>query len=102
MNIQNRKTRDAHSLKFTGELTIYEAQNALNQLLDIPEIFNRNIKLDLSEVTECDTAGVQLLMFLNKKLPGGCVLSLTKSNEVMDSLFSLLGLTYLFHREERH
>lgn len=102
MNIQNRKSKDALSIKFSGELTIYEVQNALSKLNDIPELYNSNLKLDLSEVTECDTAGVQLLIYLNKKLDHGRVLMLAKSNEVMDALFALLGLNYLFHREGKH
>jgi anti-sigma B factor antagonist len=50
----------------SGELTIYTAREQIKALIDLLKKDPETIALDLSEVTEMDTAGLQLLLWLNK------------------------------------
>lgn len=55
------------ALRLDGELTIYRATELKQFLLDAlaqPEL----AELDLSGVTECDTAGVQLLLMAKRAM----------------------------------
>ncbi|QTA90661.1 STAS domain-containing protein [Desulfonema magnum] len=47
-------------LKIKGPLSVYEVAELRDQFLECLETYD-GLRLDLSEVDECDTAGVQLL-----------------------------------------
>ncbi len=53
------------SLRIEGEMTIYRAEELMQALL-APLLSGQNLKLDLSEVTEIDTAGLQLLLLASR------------------------------------
>lgn len=57
-------TTSPDSLRLDGELTIYTAQETRQLLLQAlaPEAAPAVLNIDLSAVTEADTAGLQLLM----------------------------------------
>ena len=57
--------RASHVLKVTGELTIYHAAEAKLRL-DEELARDPSMELDLAEVTELDTAGAQLLLWLKR------------------------------------
>ncbi len=62
----SRETRgDRALLKITGPLTVYEAAEASEAMLACFEEENGLI-LDLTDVQDCDTAGVQLLCAARK------------------------------------
>ncbi len=52
-------------LKLTGEITVYEVDDLRNELLDYLGN-NDNPVFDLSELGECDTAGIQVLYSAKK------------------------------------
>ena len=54
-----------HALRIDGELTIYRALELKQTLLDTVEA-QPKVELDLSAVTEIDTAGLQLLMLAKR------------------------------------
>lgn len=81
----------ARSLRLTGELTIYTAadsrQSLLAQLAEHPA--EEPCTLDLSEVTELDTAGLQILLALRRTAP---TLTLNASSPAVDRCLRLCGL----------
>lgn len=88
---------EPHRLRLDGELTIYRAaewQPALRAAIDLKP---QAIELDLADVTEIDSAGVQLL--LATKLAAQCngsALALTHVGEGVTQTLDLLGLLPFF------
>ena len=58
----------ASNLQFSpvGEMNIYTASDQKNQLVSLLDA-NKNISIDLSNVSEIDTAGIQLLLFAKQE-----------------------------------
>jgi len=74
-----------------GELTIFSVQDIRNRLLEIFMALDE-VNIDLSEVTEVDTAGLQFLL-LAKRKPGKRVRFARHSDEVLRMLdLANLGL----------
>ncbi|AHL33544.1 sulfate transporter [Pseudomonas brassicacearum] len=78
---------DTAQVHIDGELTIYTAADLAAQLL--PRLgATPQMELDLSQVTEMDGAGLQLLMMVQREAPkAGTQLTLTgHSNAVTETL----------------
>ena len=58
-------TASPDSLQIEGEMTIYRAEELMQALLT-PLLSGRHLQLDLSAVTEIDTAGLQLLLLARR------------------------------------
>ena len=56
----------SHTLSLTEDLTIYNALEQKNKLLDALNASD-DLELDLARVNEIDTAGLQLLILLKKE-----------------------------------
>jgi anti-anti-sigma factor len=87
-------------LAIAGELTIYRAAELCAQLREAVAPAG-DLVLDLAEVTECDTAGVQLLLAVARALEerGSRLLLAGTSAPVRDAL-KTLGLKSRFARAE--
>lgn len=72
---------DNKSMVLRGELTIFSVQDIRNRLLESLADHDE-LTVDLGEVTEVDTAGLQLLL-LAKRKPGKTVRFANHSDEVM-------------------
>lgn len=97
--ITRKKNKDTHTLSFEGELTIYHVQQLKAELLTYADECE-NLAVDLSNVTEVDTAGAQLVLFLNHYL--GTMnkkFSVKKSNEQVDQVVDALGMRTYFTAE---
>ncbi|MBB1075021.1 STAS domain-containing protein [Rhodoferax sp. 4810] len=83
----------ANVLKIDGELTIFRAMELKPALLALPPV----TEIDLSGVTDLDTAGVQLLMLAKKtaQAQGRDVRLVGHSPAVMD-VFELLNVAAYF------
>jgi anti-anti-sigma factor len=57
------------TVNVSGDMTVYVASELKTALL--AEFAAGHTSLDLSQVQEFDTAGLQLLLMLNRELPGG-------------------------------
>lgn len=68
----------------SGELTIFSVQDIRNRLLETLALLDE-VSFDLNEVTEIDTAGLQL-MLLAKRKPGKTVRFVNHSDEVLHML----------------
>ncbi len=83
-------------LRIDGEMTIYRADE-LKRALFAAIGESPTLEIDLSDVTEIDTAGVQLLMLARKVAEvRGCVLRLTAHSAAVVEAFELLNLAAYF------
>lgn len=79
-------------LALDGELAIHRAAELRAALLGLQA--GTDVELDLSEVTDADTAGLQLLLALQAQLQrDGNHLVLTGASEPLCHAFTLAGLT---------
>ncbi|MBA4068768.1 MAG: anti-sigma factor antagonist [Acinetobacter sp.] len=62
LNVEN----DNCKLAIEGEMTIFVAAEFLSAIQE-PVQKNLNMEIDLSQVTEIDSAGLQLMIFVKKK-----------------------------------
>jgi anti-anti-sigma factor len=79
-------------LALDGELAIHRAAELRQVLLGLQP--GTNVELDLSEVTDADTAGLQLLLALQTQLQrDGSHLALTGASDPLCHAFTLAGLS---------
>ncbi len=66
MDIKIKKTKGLYRMRLNGEMTIIQAIDLKNNFLDNLEKC-KEIEIDLSGVTEIDTAGFQILCLIKKE-----------------------------------
>jgi len=66
MHIELHNRQGHCTLHVAGELTIYTALDAKEQLLRVLDVC-QELEIDLSEVSELDTAGFQILVLLKRE-----------------------------------
>jgi anti-sigma B factor antagonist len=71
MNVQVEYTGNSTRVKLAGELTIYTAVEIKAALAEVM-VESSEIEVDLSGITEIDTAGLQLMLIV-KRNPGKMV-----------------------------
>jgi anti-sigma B factor antagonist len=82
----------AHGIRVTGEMTVYTASQIKQPLLDAIADGPANIQLDLSGVSEFDTAGVQLLLLAHREaLVSSRNLQLRAESTVVREVLTLCG-----------
>ena len=92
-------TRPSNVIALEGELTIYRAAE-LKPLLLAALPGTGPIELDLAEVSEVDTAGLQLLMLLRREAQAlGRALQLRSPSLAMVEAFELLDLAAWFSED---
>lgn len=96
MKITRKKNKTGHTLSCDGELTIYTVAAAKKVLLGNLDEAVESVALDLTGVTEFDTAGLQLLLFA-QQIMAECNkhFYVKNSNEHVDSVFNAFNLTKL-------
>jgi len=100
MKITCTATSSGTELVLDGDLTIYTVAQAKEDIFLEGENLISPIKLDLSHVNELDTAGIQLLLFVQKYLNGeNKELQLVKSNDQVDGVMSVLDVANSFSVE---
>jgi anti-sigma B factor antagonist len=97
MNISRKKNKDHTLIRFEGELTIYTAAQTQQGLFKDHEKLPLNVGLDLQAVSEIDTAGLQILLLLQKVMAarGGQVF-IAATNETIEQVFTVLDLHSYF------
>jgi len=84
-------------LSLSGELTIFRAAELKGELLQALTDAGGALELDLSQVSELDTAGLQLLMLLKKTArQRGCELRLLAHSPAVLEVFELLNVAAYF------
>lgn len=96
INIQCNKHQEPFALALEGELTIYHTAQVKEQLLDYVKQADE-LEVDLTQVTDLDGAGVQLLMFVKREaMREGTDLRLTGHSRIVLDIFELLNLAPYF------
>lgn len=84
-------------LHLAGEMTIYFAGELKSGLLDALRSADGEAALDLSAVSEFDTAGLQLLLLARREsLARGNAFSLRAASTVVEEALELCGLRQSF------
>jgi anti-sigma B factor antagonist len=82
----------ARGIRVTGEMTVYTASQIKQPLLDAIADAPTNVPLDLSGVSEFDTAGVQLLLLAHREaLVSGRTLQLGTESNIVREVLTLCG-----------
>ena len=66
LSFESKQHQDQVLIKPIGELTIFTAAEAWKELADALET-HANLTVDLGEITEIDTAGIQILVWLKQE-----------------------------------
>lgn len=92
MSIQIENTEQHCTMRVDGELTIYTAAECRQQLLDHLQQCD-DLTVDLSAVSEMDSAGLQVLLVLKKQADkAGCGLQLVQHSPAVLEVFEVLDL----------
>lgn len=92
INTQGKKTH----IEVQGELTIFTAQEVFEQMKN-PALYSKEIELDLSQVTEMDSAGLQILLSVKSKCAlHNTTLSITAHSVAVSELLTLSDLVGFF------
>jgi len=85
------------SLRIEGELTIYTAADTKTRLVEALAAADRGLDIDLAEVSEIDSAGLQLLLLAKREAAarGGEVALVNHSAAVLEC-FDLCNMTATF------
>ena len=79
-------------IRVTGEMTVYTASQIKEPLLEAVADAPATVHLDLSAVSELDTAGVQLLLVIRRAvLEGGRHLQLGAESAIVRDVLTLCG-----------
>ena len=79
-------------IRVTGEMTVYTAGQIKEPLLDAIAEVLADVQLDLSGVSELDTAGVQLLLLIHRAaLVSGRNLRLGAESAIVRDVLTLCG-----------
>jgi anti-sigma B factor antagonist len=99
MKIERKKNKDTSTFTLEGELTIYNVTQAKQEIFSDHEKLPEKIAVDLHQVTEIDTAGVQLLLFAKHFFAkANKSLFISKSNESVDAVLNVLNVNSQFSR----
>ena len=82
----------ADGIRVTGEMTVYTAGQIKQPLLDALVGGSTNIEVDLSGVSEFDTAGLQLLLLIHREaLVRGRTLRFAAASGIVREVLRLYG-----------
>jgi len=96
MDIQTKRKNDIMIISLNGELTIYNARLVVNYIHPILEQYKK-VAIDLKNVSEVDTAGMQALIFLKRESKYRKVkLKMINHTEPIIKVMNLLGLVGFF------
>lgn len=84
-------------LKLSGEMTIYRAAELKDELLDALHTCPGRLDVDLAEVSELDSAGLQVLMLAKiVSVARGIEMHLTGHSPPVVEVFELLNVAGIF------
>jgi len=98
MQLQYKTTAQKTQISLSGDLTIYHVSDIKKQLLDEPRAFDKKVFLDLKEIEEIDTSGVQLLLMLRKMvMQKGGTLTISEPSEATENILESLNCSLIFN-----
>jgi len=82
----------ADGIRIIGEMTVYTASQIKQPMVDAVAAAAANVQLDLSGVSEFDTAGVQLLLLVHREaLARGRTLQFGAVSDIVREVLTLWG-----------
>ena len=82
----------AGDIRVTGDMTVYTASQIKQPLVDAVVDGPADIQLDLSQVSDFDTAGVQLLLMVHREaLVRGRNLKFTAASNIVREVLTMFG-----------
>ena len=92
MSVRIEQKDDLKIVSIDGEMTIYTASEYKSQLLEqLTEC--HELELNLSEIEEMDTAGLQILLVLKREAEaGGCQLRMINHSRAVYEVLELLDM----------
>ena len=88
-----KNAKQAHCLTPAGEMTIYNAEETKKILIESLQHY-AEVSVDLSRVSEIDTAGLQLLVLAGREAAGlGKTLRLLDASDPVMEIFNLYNLS---------
>lgn len=92
MELKFKKLKTLNRLTIKGAMTIYSAEKIKDEVFSEVEIFEKPLAVDLSAVSEIDTAGMQILLMIKKNMGEGCDFNINKVNDTVMSVINILRL----------
>lgn len=93
MDVNRKHSKTGTTLRLSGECTIYHVSNVKDALLGDCKGFDKTVQLQLEQISEIDTAGVQLLLMLQKVVQqAGGQLQLQSSNDTVNQVLRIFNL----------
>lgn len=95
MNVQTHIAENSLDIKMEGELTIYNATEIRQHFMGIiaRACLGMDVRVDMQDVTEIDSAGVQLLVLLKRELIGlGLFVKVTCWSPPVEEIFDFVGI----------
>src|SRR5690242_19599048 len=87
-------------LQISGEMTIYTCETLASEVLAALEGYPGSAGLDLGQITEIDTAGLQLLLLARMRARTlGSELTITNASVAVAEVLEMCGLTGLLATE---
>jgi len=94
--VKSRKIRNGYKLELSGELSIFNANNLKDELAQYLD-GNKRLTLNLSDVSEADTAFLQMLLQFKKECSSREIdLDIDSCSEPVAELISIYDLNGLF------
>lgn len=101
MTIKINKFNDHYTIEIEHDLSIYEVEEYRQQLLEKCDLIS-SARVELNEEIELDTAGIQLLISLQKQIQGaGGNLTVQTTSAHAIHLFDIFNLTSQFKLNDR-
>lgn len=95
-----KHSQDFPVVRVQGEMTIYRAHELRQELIPAVENATSGAALDLSNVTEFDTAGLQILLMAHRAATvRGASLAVIKPSECVSEVLELCNLTRLIRSD---
>ena len=98
MNITKKQNGTTLEIALEGRLDTITSPEAEKELLPLPAGIDSFI-LDFKEVEYVSSAGLRLLMQLQKEMHGKAKLKIINTNELVDGVFSVTGFDRILNIE---
>lgn len=96
MEIRTKFSKGACTMRMAGEMNIYFVEEVKAELVDVMEKCDK-LEINLSDVTEIDTAGIQLLILAEREMVSlGKMLCLKELSSTVLEVLALYNLPALF------
>ncbi len=96
MSIKIENDEEKTSLCIDGELTIYTAQEYAQTIIasfEDMDTANKNLEIDMTDVEEIDTSGLQLLAAMEKeRVDNGCTMQIISASDVVNEALEVSQL----------